>query len=418
MGFKWCSSGFLLLVLLLSSSEGLLAQKDASPPIIAILVGQVHPVAGPVIENGVVLIQDGKVLAVGKDLPVPEGAILFEDRSGVVTPGLVDADAAIGIGGSDLNEQSREVMPHFRIMDALDTRNPRFRRSLRAGITTAYVSPGSRGVISGLGAVVKTHGGPLSRTLVKPDAGLRAVMGYEPSMGNRATRGAPTTNMFARRPTTRMGVVWLFREAFYRYKDRDRGEIAPDLAVVKQVAEGKIPLRVHARAATDILTALRLAAEFDDFDLNLVVEEGTEAYKVADALARSRASVVLGPFYFSPRTTMERREGYDFALDCAAVLHRAGIPFAFRTGGESDPSTFRTGAGMSVRNGLDPAAAIRALTVNGARILGVEDRLGTLEAGKDADLVVFDGDPLSPATAVKAVMVNGSWVHGTSKEKE
>lgn len=412
----------LLVILATTGSLPLPAQDSQDSPVIAIRAGQIHTLAGPVLEKGLVIIRHGKVVAVGKDIPVPEGALFFEDPGAQVTPGLLDADAAMGVDPGNLNEQAREVIPHFRIADALDTRSSRFTRSLKAGITAVYVSPGSRGVIGGLGVVVKTTAGPLSAVMVKADAGLKAVMGAEPSMGNTRSRGAPSTNMFVRRPNTRMGVVWLFREAFHAFRDHqtspESGRISAGHAVLSRVASGEIPLRMHARKASDILTAIRLAVEFDTMNLNLVVDEATEAYKVIPAMTRSGVKVVLGPFYFHPRSGMERQEGSDLALDNAARLHRAGIQFALRSAGDADPSSLRTGAGLLVRYGLDPSAALQALTLNAARILGVDHRLGSLEAGKDADLVVWDGDPLSPATRVKAVMVGGRWVHVVRQDKE
>jgi len=396
------------------SLPGLPAQRAADTPILGVKAGRIHTAAGPVIEKGVILVRDGKILAVDEaarvGLPV-NTRIIADLPHAVVTPGLIDADAGIGVESPDRNDDGAEVEVGFRVALALDTRHVRFQRSLRAGITTAFVGPGLRSVIGGLGAVVKTTGGSLEETLVRADAGLRIALGSEATAGNRPSKGTPTTSLMSRRPTTRMGVVWLLRDTFLRYRSRAAGETDAmgdaDFEILQRVGRGEIPLRVHARRATDIHTALRLVTEFDDLDLRLVLDEATEAYEAVDALARHEVPVVLGPFYAEPRTRYERREGYRSTIENAAVLARAGIPLAFRTAGEADPSRLRTDAGLLIAAGLDRSEALEALTLHAARILGVADRVGSLEPGKDADLVVYDGDPFSPRTRILAVMVNG-----------
>lgn len=384
-------------------------------PATAIRAGQIHLGDGSVIRDGTILVRGGKIVAVGSDLKTGDARIFADLPHAVITPGLIDADASIGLAARDRNEEAREVLPAFTTAAAVDTADPRFRRWLRAGITSVFVGPGMRGVIGGYGSVVKTTGGPPESVELREAAGLRVSLGPEASSGNRAVRGMESSSMFVRRPTTRMGTVWLLRHAFSRYRagGSDAAEPMPaeELLVLRAVARGKLPIRFHARNATDIYTALRLAAEFDDMRWDVVIDEATEGYRVADALAKRHARVVLGPLYAAPRTNMERREGYATRTTNAAILHRAGVGIAFRSGGESDPENFRTNVGRLVADGLPHAAAVRALTLEAARILGVAERVGSLEVGKDADLVVFSGDPLSPTTRVLGVMVDGRWEH-------
>jgi len=259
--------------------------------------------------------------------------------------------------------------------------------------------------------VVKTTGGSIGETLIRADAGLRIVLGPEATAGNRPSKGAPTTSPMSRRPTTRMGVVWLIRHTLLRYLSRASGETDTledgEFEILQRVSRGEIPLRVHARRSTDIHSALRIAAEFNGMRLRLVLDEATEAYRAVDALARNAVPVVLGPLHAGPRTRYERREGYRASIRNAAVLARAGVPLAFRTAGDPDPSSLRTGVGLLIAAGLDRTKALEALTLQAARILGVADRVGSLEPGKDADLVVYDGDPFSPTTRILGVMVDG-----------
>ncbi len=370
---------------------------------------RIERIAGAPIGSGTVVVAGGKIRGVGPSVAAPNGARVIDAKGCVVTPGFIDADAGIGLTRE--NEEIAEVMPEARVSDGIDTRDRGFRRRLRAGFTAAFVGPGSRAVIGGHGVVLKTTGRDLARVLVRDGTGLRVAMGGEPSSGNRSAKGSPSPSIYQRRPTTRMGIVFLLREALYDYRAwkagrPPRGANVARLAALDPAGSGAIPMRVHARTAVDLTAMLNVAAELD-LPMRIVFDEATEAHAVVDMLARRKASVVLGPFYFYPRDRREMAEGANVALDNAACCHRAGIPLAFRTGGAMEPRDLRASIGLLVGYGLPASAALEALTLGAARMTGVADRLGSIEVGKDADLVIWEGDPLSPTTRVRAVIVDG-----------
>ncbi len=382
----------------------------AADGVVALKARRVHTVSGPAIENGVVIVRDGKIAAVGAGLPIPDGAFVIEGED--LAPGLVDAGAGYGVSGG-ANERSSEVTPDFRIADAIDPLDRTLAQVMETGVTAAYVEPGGENVIAGLGAVVKTAGPPASADRVVSDrAGLEVTIGTEPSAGNQTPRGGAPTTFYFRRPTTRMGVIWLLRRSF---TDALRAPLGSPMepaigaagrAVLEDALAGAIPIRVTARKSHDILSAYRLADELGW--KRIVIEDGVEGYKIAPEIARRKSPVILGPYMFE--TPRGRRAGLDGAEPIwanATVLDAAGVPLAFQTGDREEAARLRDVATFSVRHGLPHGTALRALTLGGAEILGVSSRIGSIEAGKDADLVLFSGDPLDPRSVVEAVLVGG-----------
>jgi imidazolonepropionase-like amidohydrolase len=263
------------------------------------------------------------------------------------------------------------------------------------------IEPGNRGVIGGLGAVVKTAGASRKAMTLRKDAALKAAMGLAPAQGNSAPRGA-AASFYNRRPTTRMGVTWEFRKAFFDARKAEVRDPAGD--VLNQALSGALPVRISATRVTDIDTALEVAEELS---LTISIEEAQEAYKRAELLAKRRVPVLLRPV--PPPAGSEPEE---YRLDTFTRLIRAGVQTALLPAAESRSEDLLDSAAFAVRYGAEPGDALRAVTLTPAEILGVADRIGSLEAGKDADLVVLSGPPHEITTRVEKVMVDGRWVYG------
>ena len=357
-----------------------------------IRAARVFPIEGPPIENGMVVIRGSKIEAVGSGLAVPEGATVIDLGDAMVTPGLIDARGTYGMTGGE-NEEYSEVTPDLRAADAIDFWHPGFQRALRAGVTSTYVTPGTRNVISGTGAVVKTAG---ERRWVRERVAIQATLGRDPTLGNTTPRSRRPRNFYYRRPNNRMGVTAVIRRAFFDVSlSKERGGLAEAL-------RGEIPLRLTARHSSDVAAALKLSREFG---FPLILGDAGEAYDKAREIAEAGASVVLR-VAVDPHATWVAEYG-DVALDGAAQLHEAGVRIALATW--TDPGSFgpQDAAALAYRYGLPGVAALRAITADAAEILGVSDRIGSLEVGKDADLVAFDGDPLQVTSRVSFVMIGG-----------
>lgn len=387
------------------------APATAQEKVTVLRGARVLPVAAAPIDDGIVVMANGKIVAVGAaGTRVPDGAVEVDCTGKVITPGLVDAGTTLGVRPSDLNEQGDEITPHLHVLDALDPTDVRLKRALRGGVTTIQVNPGNRNVIGGLGAVVKTHGDTVERMLLKNESGLRLAMGSEPSSGNRAIRGGTPVGMYYRRPTTRMGVVWEARKAFYDAKEYQQQKTVPDgapenagfdpgMEVLVRALQGDVIVRTTARAEQDIRTALRLAEEFG---YRTLVEEATEAWRVADELAAAGIPVLV-----AAPSRLSAADGADVRFDTINRLAAHDVPFAICTGADGGAQNLVHEAMFAVRHGLAPDLALRAVTLDAARLIGVEDRVGSLAAGRDADVVVWSGDPLDPTTAVVTVYVGG-----------
>ena len=362
----------------------------------------IYTAAGDPIEGGIITITDGKISSV-----TPGGGSGGKNALSVaaVTPGMVDLSVRIH-GGQTSVEQSNEVQPHRSVEAAVDLYSNAWERQVRSGVTTALVNPIDRNVIGGLGVVVKTAGpDTLEQRTLKPRAVLRGAIGTEPSSGNHPVFGK-ADDFYSRRPTTRMGVEWEWRKAYYDAAQRDE-PITGDAELLATL-KGELPLFVQAWTTQDIRTAVFLKEEMsrEGFgEINLMIDAGAEAWREPELLVRSKSSVVLPPFPAAGRGP----DGSFMAWNVAAMLKDKGVPFAISGHGARDVER-RIGAqaGYAMRGGLDFDSALKAVTIEPARMVGVDDRVGTIEVGKDADLVLWSGPtPFEPTSQIIGVLVDG-----------
>lgn len=400
------------LAIALATTATLTAQQDVT----VYTNARVLPGGKPAMSNATLIISGGKVLALGgKDLKTPEGAAVVDCKGMTITPGLIDASFQSGASSNDLNEQSEEVTPHLRILDNIDPEDPLFTRARNQGVTTVHVMPGTRNVIGGLGCVLKTHGTDPKSMIVKEDASMRIVMGAEPSMSNRAIRGGRVNSIYYRRPTTRMGVVWAVRKAFFEAQEAMQktqgapGDAAPSpgTEVLTQVLQGKLTAITTARSEQDLRTALRIAEEFG---YETVIDEAQDAYMVADELAGTKTTVLLGAPSAESVSGTGGADGAAPRSGTVAVLAQKGVKFVITTGTNRAALPLVREAMFAVRNGLGPQQALDAITIEPAKLLGVDDRIGSLAPGKDADFVIWSHDPLDPAAVAVSVHISGKSV--------
>lgn len=389
------------VALFAAAASGQTTAPPAAPtiaPIIAVVGGEVHRGDGEVLPGATVLIEDGKIAAVGPGLAIPEGAEIVDAAGMVVTPGFIDSQTRLGAepsgGGAPVSlagEPAAAMTPAARAADRfVEDLAPLW---LREGVTTVYLSPDPRLLIGGLGAVAKLAG-PRETALLREDAAVAASFG-ESAVGDRP----PGREQPAGR-TTRQGMIYDLRQTLIRaQEDAVGGEAGRTLG---RLLAGETPLRMLANTPDDIETALRVAREFD---LRLVLDQAAGAAAVAERLAEADLPVVVGPAILGigDGGPMELRS---HSPATAAVLHRAGVRIAL--------STF-AGRGRSVAmeavvawaHGLPREAALSAVTSGAAEILGVSDRVGTLAPGLDADLVVWTEHPIGTYARPRVVLVDG-----------
>ncbi|MHB8918827.1 MAG: amidohydrolase, partial [Desulfocucumaceae bacterium] len=357
---------------------------------ISIAGGRILTMAGRELEVGTVLIEGGKISRVEEGILEPPGWEIIDARGMVVIPGMVDAHCHLGIveevyrqEGDDGNEATDPVTPHLRAIDAINPDDLGFRDALSGGVTTVVTGPGSANVIGGEMVAMKTWGGSLEEMVLKAPVGLKAALGENPKRNYGGQKKAPMT---------RMASAALLREALAKAGDYIRKVAAagegkgdpPDrdlkMESLARVLSGEIPLRLHAHRADDIMTALRIAGEFK---IRLVVEHCTEGYKVAGELAKNGVMAVVGPV-IGNRAKVELS---GISLGTAKVLSDAGVQFAIMTDHPVVPIQYLgISAGLAARGGLETGKALRAVTSEAAKLLGLDHRIGSLEPGKDADV--------------------------------
>ncbi len=355
----------------------------------------IKPMVGEELENAALVIgDDGKIAAIG-DVAAPAGAQVIDAEGRLVTPGCIDAHCHIGMSesamrweGSDINEKSDPVTPQLRAIDAINPRDEMFENSLRGGVTTVCTGPGSANPVGGQFAVIKLAGNVVDDMIVKFPAAMKCAFGENP-------KGAYGQNG-GKAPQTRMATAFLIRDLLAKAKkyadDKEAGnDPAYDgkLEAMLPVMRGEIPLKAHAHRADDILTSIRVAKEFG---VKLTMDHCTEGHLIADALAKAGYPAFVGP----SMCNKSKQELKNKTFETAAVLYKAGVSVSIITDAPVTAQWYLPlCAGLAASEGLPMDEAWRAITINPARELGVADRVGSLEVGKDADVVIWTADPLT-----------------------
>lgn len=369
----------------------------------------VHTMAGPPIRNGMVLVQDGKITAVGpaSEVQVPKGV---EVRSvPVVTPGLVDAHSVVGLAGwlnyehdQDQLEGSAPIQPELRALDAYNPREPLIEWVRSFGVTTVHTGHAPGAVISGQTLVAKTRGATVEEAVIVPFCMVAATLGEDALRSGKEV------------PGTRSKAVALLRAELLKARAHadaleKGGDDAPEpnlrLDALVAVLAGDVPLMITAQRATDIQTALRLAEEFG---FRLVLDGAAEAFLLADQLAAAKVPIIVHPTMFRAWGETE-----NLSLETPAALRKKGLPIAIQSGYESYVPKTRVilfEAALAAAYGMSFEEALATITIDAARLLGLDGRVGSLEVGKDGDLAMYDGDPFEYTSHCVGVVIEGEVV--------
>ena len=368
-------------------------------------------------KNGYIVIQNKKIAKVGQmsEYDPSEytdcGAEIIDAGQRLVTPGLIDAHSHLGMWedglnfeGDDGNEDTDPCTPHLRAIDAVNPMENAFSEAFAAGITTVITGPGSANPIGGQPAAIKTYGRRIDNMIIKAPVGIKIALGENPKS---------TYNDKSQTPITRMATASIIRESLQKacdylknleeYEKNPDEEEKPEYDIKSEalipVLKGEIPLHAHAHRADDIFTAIRIAEEFG---VKLVLVHCTEGHMIAEELKAEGYPVLLGPIL----TDRSKPELKNQSEATPAVLSAQGLSTAIITDHPETPEKYLPlCAAMAVKHGMDRSEALRAITVNPAKICGIDSRVGSIEAGKDADLVIWDGNPLDIMTKPYKVIV-------------
>ncbi len=366
--------------------------------------GYVKPMVGSDIENGSVLIgDDGKIIAVGESIEAPEGATVIDAEGRLVTPGCVEAHCHIGLDneavgweGRDYNESCDPITPHMRAIDSIYPQDEAFGNALRGGVTTACTGPGSANVVGGSFAVIKLSGNRVDNMIVKHPAAMKCAFGENPKRVYGQSKKSPVT---------RMATAALLRELLFKSRrylaDKEAGKDVFDmkLEAMIPVMKGEIPLKAHAHRADDILTSIRIAKEFG---VKLTLDHCTDGSVIADELAKEGYPAFVGPSLGNK----SKVELINKSFNTPAVLTEAGVDVSIITDAPVIPlQHLPMCAGLAAEAGLGYEDAWHAITINPARALEIADRVGSLEAGKDGDVVIWTADPITSVGAESYVTV-------------
>ena len=399
---------------------GLAAAQD-----LAVKAGRVHTGTGQTIENGVVLVKGGKIAAVGKasEVAIPAGVKVLEAK--VATPGLVDVRGTVGLSGilnarhdSDQLERSSPIQPELRAVDAYNPHEKLVEYVRSFGVTTMQTGHAPGELISGQTIVVKTAGNSVEEALVKSPSMVVATLGPDSfASGGKSpgTRGKQMAMLreelikakeyAAKRKAAKDGDADAAKDEEDDGKKKDKGDRNLRLEMLADVLDGKTPLAISANKAQDIENCLRLA---DEFKFKLVLDMAAESYLLSDRVKASGVPVMLHPSMYRAVGDSENQ-----SFETAATLQKAGVLFAIQSGYESYVPKTRVvlfEAAIAAANGLTFDQALASITINAAKILGVDARVGSLEVGKDGDVALYDGDPFEYTTHCVGAVIEGKVV--------
>ncbi|MBC5996875.1 amidohydrolase [Romboutsia ilealis] len=376
--------------------------------------GKILTMVEEAIENGCILINKGKIIEVDKDIKETNEMKVIDVNGAWVMPGLIDAHCHVGLSlggvgweGDDVNERINSVTPYARGIDSVNILDKGFEDAIEGGVTSLMTGPGSANVCGGQSVFMKTKGKSLDDMIVKNPAAMKVAFGEN------------TKNVYSQRttsPSTRMGTASILRETLFeanKYKVRkDRAlknnenfEIDFKKEPWIDVLDKRIPLKAHAHRADDILTAIRIAKEFD---LNMTLDHCTEGHLIAEHVKDSEFDIILGPSLGS--VTKPEVQNKTFAT--AGILNKAGCRVAIMTDHPVVPIQYLAlSAGLAAKAGLGIEEGLKAITINPAKICNVDDRVGSLEVGKDADIAIFSGNPMETFTETLYTIIDGNIVY-------
>ncbi len=383
-----------------------------APKKFAVLAGRIHPVSGPAITKGVILVEDGKISQIGKqdEVVIPQGLPVL--TANVVTPGLIDTHSVVGLSGvtnvkkadQDQDETSDPNQADLRVLDSFNPQEPLLQFIREQGVTIVHAMPGRANVIAGQTGIFRTQGRTAEQMAIRFPAGMLINLGE-----------VPKSTYSGKFPNTRMGTANMIRtalaaaESYSKKKATSKDPVTPNMKSegLLPVLQQKIPVIFAAHRADDLMTGVRLA---DEFKIKPMLALGTEAYLLADTLQPRGIPVLVHPTMQRPSAT----ENFNSILGNASVLADHKIPMAITTAFEGYvPKTrvLRYEAAMAMVNGLGYDRALRSITLDAAKILGIDDRFGSLDAGKVADMVLYDGDPFEHFSHVTHTIMNGRLIY-------
>ena len=391
---------------------------------LTIVHGKIKTMTDVVYEDGFLQIENGKITAIGSmaecplertDTRVTTGTKVINAKGNLVMPGIIEAHCHMGITeekkgmeGDDCNENVDPITPYLRAIDAINPMDAAFDDALRAGITSAMIGPGSSNVVGGQFAFIKTHGRCIDNMIVKAPAAMKVAFGENPKV-NFSGNGVS--------PATRMAIAAMLRQEIINAKEyydkRTNNNCQMDFKYEcwSPVLEGKIPLKAHVHRADDILTAIRIAKEFG---LSMTLDHCSEGHLIAEEIKESGFPAIVGP----DMASRNKIEVQNMAFKTAGILSQAGIRVAITTDHPVSMIQFLPiCAGLAVKSGLSEEDGFRAITINPAKICGVDDRVGSLEIGKDGDVVIFDGNPMEVFTKALCTIIEGNIVYTDENAK-
>ena len=378
---------------------------------LAIVNAVIYPVDKEVIKKGTILVDKGKIVEVGPDVSVPEDAQVIDAAGRMVFPGFIDAhshlgldESCIGFEGSDVNEATDPVTPNMRAIDGFNPLDITVKEARENGVTACAAGPGSANVVGGTFMAIKTFGTRVDDMIIKEPVAMKVAFGENPK---RVYSGKGKT------PSTRMGTAAVLREILAKtVRYNKQIEAAGDdptklpqydakLEAMLPVIRREIPIKAHAHRADDIFTAIRIAKEFN---IKITLDHCTDGALIADTLAKEGLPAIVGPS-FGHRTKFELTNK---SFVTPGILAKAGVKVAITTDSPVTPlHSLPLMAGMAVAAGMDECEALRAITLNAAEIIGIQDRVGSITPGKDADIAIFEGHPFEISSKPWMVLVNG-----------